>query len=410
MARIISPPSFPPYTLSQVHSHLSSLCFLLFIPLIHFFIGTKAQFIKMAPLMVEMRRRGIPYRYVDSGQHAEITHSLRHVFDLPQPDVNLRDASSDIVSIPAALGWYFKHLGSCYFNRRRLREQVFPGGGVCLIHGDTLSTLLGMQMARAAGLKVAHVEAGLRSHSIWEPFPEELIRIRCMKKADVLFAPSDEAMRNLAAMNLRGLAVRVPGNTVVDALRLMDTRKLDVEMPSQPFALATCHRLETIRNRDRLRQVVELLNSTVERWPVVFVTHKPTYRYLERFDLQGKIDPRIDCRGMQDYATFVALLKQAKLVLTDGGSIQEECNYLKKPCLVLRAVTERPDGIGQTARLWAFDPAVVKEFFDWAETYQPAAAVLDVHPSTMIVDKLCELGYAREGEAREGDAPAEPQR
>jgi UDP-N-acetylglucosamine 2-epimerase (non-hydrolysing) len=361
--------------------------------MIHFFIGTKAQFIKMAPLMVELRRRSVAYRYVDSGQHAEITRSLRQVFNLPEPDVSLRDATGDIVSIPAALGWYLRHLGSCYFSRRRLRNEVFPGGGICLIHGDTLSTLLGMQMARAAGLQVAHVEAGLRSHCLWEPFPEELIRIRCMGRADLLFAPSDEAMKNLEQMKLRGELVRAPGNTVADALRLMDTRRLDVDVPAEPFALATCHRLETISKRERLRQVVELLNLAVERWPVVFVTHKPTYRYLERFGLQDALDPRIDCRGMQDYATFVALLKQAKVVLTDGGSIQEECGYLGKPCLILRSVTERSDGLGTSARLWGFNNQVAKEFLAWADSYQSASAALDVQPSKMIVDRLCELGY-----------------
>jgi len=363
--------------------------------MIHFFIGTKAQFIKMAPLMIEMRERDVPYRHVDSGQHAEITRSLHEVFHMPKPDVSLRDESGDIVSILQAITWYTKHLGSCYVARKRLRAEVFPGGGICLIHGDTLSTLLGMQMARAAGLKVAHVEAGLRSHCLWEPFPEELIRIRCMRKSDLLFAPSDQALENLKQMKLRGEIVRAPGNTVADALRLMDTQQRDVDVPTEPFALATCHRLETISKRDRLRNVVKLLNQAAKIWPVVFVTHKPTYRYLEKFGLRESIDPRIDCRGMQDYASFVSLQKRAKVVLTDGGSIQEECGYLGKPCLVLRGVTERSDGIGTTARLWDFDDQVAEDFFAWAESYEPAAAQLDVQPSKAIVDKLCELGYCK---------------
>lgn len=362
--------------------------------MIHLFVGTKAQFIKLAPVIAEMRDRGIPYRHVDSGQHGEITRSLKDVFGMAEPDVSLRIDKSDIVTIRHAIGWYLKHLSQCLFNRSRLRKQIFPGGGICLIHGDTLSTLLGLQMAKAAGLKVAHVEAGLRSHNIWEPFPEELIRIYCMKRSDVLFAPSDEAFANLEKMKLKGEVVKAMGNTVADSLRLVDSSVVQSEIPSEPYALATCHRLETISKKSRLKKVVDLLNQTAEKWKTVFVTHKPTQRYLAKFDLTESLDPRIECRGMLDYATFVALQKNATLVLTDGGSIQEECGYLRKPCLILRKVSERSDGIGSTARIWGFEDDVAQDFFTWVESYEPTSNHFEVHPSKVIVEKLCELGYA----------------
>jgi len=257
-----------------------------------------------------------------------------------------------------------------------------------LIHGDTMSTLLGMKMARAAGLQVGHVEAGLRSFCIWHPFPEELIRIYCMKRCDILFAPSDEAFGNLNAMNVRGRVFKVDGNTVVDALRLSQKVPATVNIPAEPFALATCHRLETITRRKRLKKVVSLLNHLSKQIKIVFVIHEPTQKYLERFSLAEELSPEVVLLNMQNYTNFTALLRSAKMVLTDGGSIQEECAYLNKPCLILRKKTERPDGLGKNAMLWGFDDSIVDEFLSKAKSLTLKDPNEWPSPSAKIVDSL----------------------
>lgn len=331
--------------------------------MIYCFIGTKAQFIKMAPVMRELRLRNIPFRHIDSGQHAAITRGLRRVFELPEPDVCLRETAGDITSTSEAIRWYLCLLWKSRTNHAWLRREIFPEDGICLIHGDTLSTLLGLQMARSAGLKVAHVEAGLRSFHWFDPFPEELIRILCMKRADLLFAPSTEAEDNLRAMRLTGRIVRVDGNTVADALRWIGTIASNTgKTPAVPFALATCHRLETITRQSRLRQVVALLNRVAETTPLVFVVHGPTRHYLRHSNLEGRLNPAIQVKDLLDYDDFVALLGAARFVLSDGGSIQEECAYLDKPCLILRNKTERNDGLDRNAMLWRFDDQVADDF------------------------------------------------
>jgi len=178
--------------------------------MIYFFIGTKAQFIKMAPIIVELRNRQIPYRYVDSGQHADLTRILRKTFGIRQPDICLH-RDGDISSVFAAIKWTCKLILMALFAKNKIKRQIFPESGLCLIHGDTLSTLLGLKMAKAAGLKVAHVEAGLRSFNIFHPFPEELIRIYCMKRCDILFSPSDLAYNNLQKMKTKGEIINVEG-------------------------------------------------------------------------------------------------------------------------------------------------------------------------------------------------------
>lgn len=357
--------------------------------MIYCFIGTKAQFIKMAPVMRELRLHNIPFRYIDSGQHAAITRELRRVFDLPEPDVCLRDMARDITATREAIRWYLRLLWKTRTDRAWLRREVFPEDGICLIHGDTLSTLLGLQMARGAGLKVAHVEAGLRSFQWFDPFPEELIRIFCMKRADLLFAPSAEAEANLRAMRLTGQVVQIDGNTVADALRWIGTTiGSRGEAPAKPFALATCHRLETIASQRRLRQVIELLNRVAETIPLVFVVHGPTRYYLQRCGLEQQLSPKILVKDLLDYSEFITLVSGAQFILSDGGSIQEECAYLDKPCLILRNKTERNDGLDRNAMLWRFDNKMADDFLYKVTQISPSESQQLPQPSAQIVEYL----------------------
>jgi UDP-N-acetylglucosamine 2-epimerase (non-hydrolysing) len=359
--------------------------------MVHFFIGTKAQFIKMAPIMVEMNKRGLPFRYIDSCQHADLTRSLREVFGIRDPDIYLSRNTESIASITAAVRWYLGCRLKSITNPDWLKNEVFPGGGICIIHGDTLSTLLGMRMASTAGLKIAHVEAGLRSFNIWNPFPEELIRIRCMKRSDLLFAPSDEAVKNLQRMGHAQKTIKVEGNTVIDALRLVTGKTTSFKMPDGPFALATCHRLETIARKDTLERIVELLNYVAQRMKVLFVVHQPTKKYLKRFGLAESLDPNIEKIKMLGYNEFVALEKASQVILTDGGSIQEECSYLNKPCLILRNATERSDGLGRNAILWKFDNKIAASFLDQQNIGSKIELKNFPHPSAEIVDTLVRL-------------------
>ena len=165
--------------------------------MIYIFVGTKAQFIKMVPIMMELQNRGISYSYIDSGQHAEMTSELRKVFNIAKPNYLLNSRTEDITRISEAASWFLKNIIKSSLNRRWLKNNIFPKRGICLIHGDTISTLLGAFMAVLARVRVCHVEAGLRSYNWFDPFPEEIIRLICMRLSKVLFAPSKDAFENL---------------------------------------------------------------------------------------------------------------------------------------------------------------------------------------------------------------------
>ncbi len=355
--------------------------------MIHFFIGTKAQLIKMAPVMLACRDQGMPFRYVDSGQHGELTAKLRQAFSLSEPDYTIQ-SDGDVTSYWGALKLVLRCLLLCAMPSGRLRERVFPGGGVCVIHGDTLTTLLGLWLGRRAGLDVAHVEAGLRSFSVLDPFPEELVRIHCMHRCQLLFAPSQESYENLQRMKVKGRVVLVSGNTVCDSLAVAMEKSEAGTGDEGDFCLATCHRLETITSKRKLRAVVDALNTVSERIPVTFVVHKPTRKALERFGLMDAVRGGVMLLPMQNYPEFIDLVVRAKFVMADGGSIQEECGYLRKPCLILRETSERPDGLDDTATLWRFSDQVLETFLDMAMASEPRPRPDWPRPSRQIVSEL----------------------
>ena len=162
--------------------------------MIHIVLGTKAQLIKMVPIMVRLTEQNVPYNFISTGQHRATMKEMLGEFGLKQPDVVLYDGP-DIVSLPKMLLWMLRILWRCVFSRRRIFGE--QPTGMVLVHGDTFSTLLGALMGRLAGLRVGHVESGLRSFNLLHPFPEELTRVltfgsatRCTGMAERRVSPS----------------------------------------------------------------------------------------------------------------------------------------------------------------------------------------------------------------------------
>lgn len=359
--------------------------------MIHIMIGTKAQFIKMAPIMQELDRRGVRFNFIDTGQHAGITGDLLEPFGLRGPDVRLREESTSITRLSEALRWTAEGIVRSALRPGDIRRNVFRGeGGICLIHGDTLTTLLSLLFARRCGIEVAHVEAGLRSFNLLDPFPEEIIRLITMRKSHILFAPSEWACENLKKMGYGGKTVHAGGNTIIDTLRFAGSLN-GGERPPGPYVVVTIHRVETLYSRSRLTAVVNLLERIGRERKVLFVLHEPTQKKLSSLGLYEKLKamPSVELMPLQPYLTFVNLLAGADFIVTDGGSIQEESYYLDIPCLVMRTRTERPEGIGENACLAGFDGERIDRFLNTFPTLRRRTASLEgLHPSKTIVDHL----------------------
>lgn len=357
-------------------------------PAVCAFLGTKAQYIKTAPVLHALEGIGVPYRLVDSGQHADLAVGMRRDLGLDDPDVRL-GGTGDVTTIAGAVRWALG-LATLLGSRRRLLQDVFgPDARLCLVHGDTPSTLLATLLARRARLRVAHLEAGLRSWSLLHPFPEELIRLAVMRLAHVLFAPSDEAVANLRSMRLRRDAsvVEVGANTSADAVA-----RVGAAVGGRGAAVVTMHRVENLQRRSTVEAFVALVERIAARWPVCFVVHGPTAAVLGKAGMW----PRLDAAGVRRtellaHHEFVALLADAPLVVTDGGSIQEECALLGVPTLLWRARTERPDGVGANVVLSAYDPVLVDEFLaDPARWRRPPSPPPMTSPSVRIAEVVAE--------------------
>lgn len=356
--------------------------------MIVFLIGTKAQLIKCSPVIRAVARRGIPMRLVGTGQHAQSMEGLLRELALPPLDSALDPRNRDITTIREGLCWLLGALSRILGGSSSVAEALGPPPGVCLVHGDTASTWLGTEAARRFGFRVGHLEAGLESGTVFAPFPEELIRRSVMRRADFLFAPGHWAAENIRRRGYPGQVVPLSANTNLESLHLALERLPETVMDQQ-FLLVSIHRLETIQRKDRLARLVEVLEDCVRRIPVRFVVHSPTRRRLEKARLWERLERgQIQLLPPRTYPDFVRLLRDAAGVLTDGGSVQEECAYLGTPCLLWRAATERPDGLGENVVLSRLQATAANDFLNRLDELRRPRVPLASSPSTEIVEFL----------------------
>lgn len=328
---------------------------------VHLIIGTKAQFIKMAPIAFLLERDAVPYRLIDLSQHGALTGRILSDFGLNPSIRFLHPSGTNVSTYWDAVSWLTRCLRQLARPKEELRRTLLlPGDSpIALVHGDTLSTLLGTHLGMRLGIEVGLVEAGLSSGRLLSPFPEEAIRRHVEARASFLFAAGGTERQRLQQRGVRGVIIDTGYNTGRDAFHLVAGR-LAAERTSQhaKYVVWTLHRAETISRKQRLTTYVRHVLALAERLPPIrFFAHEPTLKALAKAGLADEIGshPRIRTAPLASYPEFVAELLGAEVVLTDGGSIQEEASYAHKPCLVLRAETEREHGLGTTARLTSLD-------------------------------------------------------
>jgi UDP-N-acetylglucosamine 2-epimerase (non-hydrolysing) len=322
--------------------------------------GTRPEAIKLAPLIAELRRRpDVTLRIVTTGQHQELLAQVLRVFAI-EPDGNL-DVMRPEQSLAELSGRVLSHMD-------RLLVSAAPD--VLVVQGDTTSAFMCGLAAFYRRVPVAHVEAGLRTGSPFNPFPEEMNRRLTAALTTLHFAPTAIARDALLAEGVPADAIFVTGNTVIDALlhiRRQDAYKavaLPVVLdPGQRLLLVTLHRRESWGTA--LEGMCRALRTIVESRAdvrVVFPVHvNPAVQRTVRASL-GDAE-RIDLIDPVDYFTFIKLMDAAWLVLTDSGGVQEEAPALGLPVLVLRETTERPEAVDcGVARLVGTDPdAIVRQ-------------------------------------------------
>ncbi len=321
-------------------------------------VGTRPEAIKLAPVVIALAALGIPVAVCSTGQHRDLVRVALADFGLAaEVDLDLMtDKQTPAGFLATALPAVTAIIG-----RRR--------PAVVMVQGDTASTLSGALAAAYARVPIAHVEAGLRSQAT-EPFPEDLHRRLVAQTATFHFAPTPAAAAALIAEGIDPLAITTTGNTVIDAVEYIERRvartrpraEADevsaITAGARPLIVVTAHRRENHARMPAIAAAVSTIARGRDCDIVVALHPHPAAGGVLRAALSDV--PNIVLAPPLGYVAFLTLLRRARLVLTDSGGVQEEGPALGCPVLVLREITERPEGIAAgAARLVGTDPPTI---------------------------------------------------
>lgn len=322
--------------------------------------GTRPEAIKMAPLVKEFQKNSADFRTIVcvTGQHREMLDQVLQIFDIhPDYDLNIMKQGQDLYDVTARV----------LTGLRDVLEEVHPD--VVLVHGDTTTSTATALAAFYAQIPVGHVEAGLRTHNIYSPWPEEMNRQITGRIANYHFAPTVLSQQNLLAEGVKEECIHITGNTVIDALywvvnRIKEKVTLSDELTSllkdsgydstrlekgKKLVLITGHRRENFG--EGFNHMCQAIKFLTEKYPEVDFVYPMHLNPNVRRPIHEVFGEDLACLKNMffieplEYLSFVNLMEKAHIVLTDSGGIQEEAPGLGKPVLVMRDTTERPEAL-----------------------------------------------------------------
>lgn len=354
-----------------------------------FVLGTRAQLVKVAPVLREAIESGLDHVVWFTGQHNESIDDLIADFNISSAFVLPRDRS-ERSSILRLLSW----LPGTFFKCRRYIRSVAADAGrepLVVVHGDTLSTFLGALAARFGRGRVVHLESGLSSGKLTDPFPEEILRRLTFRITDCALCPNDEATNRMRAAGTPEV-VHTGENTILDCVRYA-TRSQPTSASGPGYFIASIHRFQNIYQRATLAGIVDELIALSEHGEVQFILHPPTEQRLKKYGLYALLGDAtgVRLRSRMPYTDFIELMSGARAVLSDGGSNQEELSYLGVPTILFRDRSERPDGLGENIVLRSEIRSSLAEFArtNAIDALRRESRILDaVQPSKTSVEAL----------------------
>jgi len=322
--------------------------------------GARPNFMKIAPLIKEFLKEKINFKLIHTGQHYDYNMSKVFFEDLgiPEPDVHLNVGSASHAVQTANI--------MIEFEKIVINEEP----SLVVVVGDVNSTVACALVAKKLRVKVAHIEAGLRSFDM--KMPEEINRLLTDQISDFLFTTEKSAALNLKREGISADKIFFVGNVMIDTLitNLEKAKKLNLldkyNLKKNDYALITLHRPSNVDTKENLEKMLNILNFLQERVKVFFPIHPRTKKNLEKFDLEKNIkDLNIVLSNPIGYLEFLNLMTNSKLILTDSGGIQEEASYLKIPILTAREGTERPITVDEgTNTIIGNDLAKAKKYIE----------------------------------------------
>jgi UDP-N-acetylglucosamine 2-epimerase (non-hydrolysing) len=360
--------------------------------------GTTAEYIKLMPLILELKQRGICYTIALSQHEEQLQKFFKIYSDMPKPDLWLVHGfrGRDLDRFYQAPLWALKVVGEVIRSWRTVRRHAHAdrARNAWLVHGDTFTTVFGAVWGRLMGYPVGHVEAGLRSHNLLHPLPEEIDRLIVTRLARMHFAPGDIPVTNLK--QAKGSVVNTHVNTSYDSIAYAQSRNAPVTVPGLPkyYGIISLHRTEFVANRPVFKRTIETLAEYGGKMPLVFLNQPVTIALARDMGLNELIEKNFLSIPKLDYLSFIKFLDQADFVVTDSGGLQEDCTYMNKPCLIIRKATERQEGLAEgITKLSYYDDRVLRSFLD-----NPRAAIKSrvkppVSPTQVVINYLEKHNY-----------------
>ncbi len=360
-----------------------------------FVLGTAAELIKVYPLIVEAQKRKLEWYVLTTGQSGLNFWKQYDDFSLSRAQATeLFSAQEDLKSSKKAAQWFFQVLPKSKASILRKIQESFKTlpskNDFWIVHGDTFSTLIGTVYGRRLGVPVVHVEAGMRSGHLLSPFPEELNRRFVSKLARYHMAPDENAAQNLYKEGIRKNVTVTNGNTVLDSLHTAIEHLKPSQLPSGEYVVTNFHRFENLGSSDRWNAMINVALAAAKKFPVYFVL-QPNARHKIDNDLESKT--RLEKAGVHivdrmPFSRFMHLLHNSQYMISDGGSNQQECYYLGKPCLIMRDRTESIEGINSTCVISKFDQSIINEFMENPFKYQRDEVRPLKRPTDIIFESL----------------------
>jgi UDP-N-acetylglucosamine 2-epimerase (non-hydrolysing) len=362
--------------------------------------GARPNFMKVAPIVAAMKRRPDEFQplLVHTGQHYDeaMSEAFFRDLEMPEPDVYLGVGSGSHAAQTAAIMQAFEPV------------VVKEKPDWVIVVGDVNSTLACALVCAKLGIKVAHVEAGLRSRD--RTMPEEINRLLTDQIADLLLTPSQDADANLRVEGIPEERIRFVGNVMIDSLlsqlprAQQSSARANLGLVDKEYAVLTLHRPSNVDDPTAFVRVIEALAEIAGRLPIVFPAHPRTRKMIDELGLTARVEKIkgllvIDPVG---YLDFLQLLSGARLVLTDSGGIQEETTVLGIPCITLRENTERPITVEMgTNTIAGTDPANITKAAFEALDNPPNTSVLRIPPlwDGRTADRILDALIEKEGKA-----------
>lgn len=357
----------------------------------YIFVGTTAELIKLAPVIKELKRRRIRFKLITSGQNEILFDELRGITGPLNVDIAFAGKGEKSSIFNFAL-WSVKTFFACLFSLQKEFRGLNKKNSYFIVHGDTVSSLLGALVASIYKLKLVHIESGLRSFNFLEPFPEEISRYIVSRLADIHFCPNEWAVNNLNGY--KGEKIDTYQNTLIEsfwmAMNSKKTSQGSIDLKYRYFVLVAHRQEHVIFRKEWIKELLQfVLKNSDKDLKCVFIMHPLTSSLLKSEDvLSKKIKNKVIPVPRLPYIQFVKLLSGAEYLVTDGGSNQEEAYYLGLPCLILRRRTERIEGLGKNAVLSKGQVKMIKRFLKDYKKYRSGKTYPKRTPSRIIVDYL----------------------